>query len=123
MKIHARPLLLFCAGIVLLGCSDSPRNQERVRDNTARATAAIASSAKSAVLGIRDGLARKPVETGVNINTADRSELEDLPGVTSAMADQIIRNRPYKDPVELRRKHILPNDVYKAISGRLIVHH
>ncbi len=108
---------------LLAGCSNSPRDQERVRENTAKATAAIASSAKSAVLGVRDGLSRKPTVTGVNINTASRPELEALPGVTPAMARGIIANRPYKDPVELRKKKILPKDVYNGISGRLTVIH
>lgn len=110
------PLLLF-----LFGCSTSPRSQERVRENTANATAAIAASAKSAVLGIKDGLTRKPGETGVNINTASRAQLEDLPGVTRAMAQQIIDNRPYTDPNELRKKKILPKDVFNKISSRLTI--
>jgi competence protein ComEA len=109
--------------LIPLGCSTSPRSQERVRENTANATAAIASSAKSAVLGIRDGLARKPAETGVNINTATRADLESLPGVTPAMARNIIANRPYKNPNELRKEKIVPKDVYNKISSRLTVIH
>ena len=109
--------------LLALGCSTSPRSQERVRENTANATAAIASSAKSAVLGIKDGLTRKSTQTGVNINTATRAQLEDLPGVTPAMARNIIANRPYKDPNELRKQKILPKDVYNKISSRLTVLH
>ncbi len=121
--MNPRPVLALIALSLALGCSTSPRNQERVRENTANATAAIASSAKSAVLGIKDGLTRKTTETGVNINTASRSELESLPGVTSSMAREIVINRPYSDPVELRKKKILPKDVYNNISGRLTVKH
>ncbi len=121
MKAHSVIPILALA--LTLGCSTSPRNQERVRENTANATAAIASSAKSAVLGIKDGLTRKTTETGVNINTASRSELEGLPGVTPAMAREIVNNRPYADPSELRKKKILPKDVYNKISGRLTVKH
>ncbi len=112
------PLLLLS-----IGCSTSPRTQERVRDNTARATAVIAASAKSAALGIRDGLTRKPVDTGVNINTATRADLEALPGITPAMARNIIANRPYKDPNELRKQKIVPKDVFNKISSRLTVNH
>ena len=39
------------------------------------------------------------------------------------MARAIVANRPYKDPNELRRKKILPKDVYNKISGRLTVIH
>ncbi len=109
--------------LLTIGCSTSPRNQERVRENTANATAAIASSAKSAVLGIKDGLTRRSTETGVIIKTASRPELETLPGVTPAMARQIIDGRPYTDPAELRKKKILPKDVYNKIAGRLVVKH
>ncbi len=122
-SMNARPILASITLFVALGCSTSPRSQERVRENTANATAAIASSAKSAVLGIKDGLTRKTTEAGVNINTASRAELEALPGVTSSMAREIINNRPYRDPVELRKNKILPKDVYNKISGRLTVKH
>ncbi len=106
-----------------LGCSTSPRSQERVRERTANATAVIASSAKSAVLGVRDGLTRNAANKGVNINTAPRSELEALPGLTPPMARAIIDNRPYADPNELRKKKIIPKDVYNKISGRLTINH
>lgn len=121
-SMNARHIVALTA-LALTGCSTSPRNQERVRENTARATAVIASNAKSAVLGIRDGLTRKAPDTGVNINTASRTELTALPGVTGSMATQIIKNRPYTNPNELRKKKILPKEVYKKISGRLTVIH
>lgn len=116
------PLALVApALLLLLGCTNSPRDQERVRRDTANATAAIVSDAKAAVLGIRDGLKRPTGNEAVNINTASRPELETLPGVTPAMAGQIIDNRPYTDPGELRKKKILPKDVYDRISGRLVI--
>ena len=46
--MKARHALASIPLLVSLGCSTSPRSQERVRENTANATAAIASSAKSA---------------------------------------------------------------------------
>ena len=106
-----------------VGCSTSPRSQERVRDNTARATAVVASNAKSALLGIRDGLSRKPPAPGININTASREDLLTLPGLTPSQASAIIRNRPYTDPNQLRKRKILPKSVYNGISGRLTVNH
>ncbi len=116
--------ILACVSLLgLLGCSTSPRSQERVRERTANATAAIASSARSAVLGIRDGLTRNAANRGVNINTASRPELESLQGITPPMARAIIDNRPYTDPNELLKKKILPKDVYNQISGRLTINH
>ncbi len=121
--MNARPPLASLALVAALGCSTSPRSQERVRERTATATAAIASSAKSAVLGVRDGLTRNAASKGVNINTASRPELESLPGITPPMARAIIDNRPYADPNELRKKKIVPKDVYSKISGRLTINH
>ncbi len=118
-------LVLAASALLLpvLGCTNSPRDQERVRQDTANATAAIVSDAKAAALGVRDGLKRPSGNEAVNINTASRPQLEALPGVTPAMASQIVDNRPYTDPVELRKKHILPRDVYDRISGRLVIGH
>ncbi len=39
------------------------------------------------------------------------------------MARAIIDNLPYSDPNELRKKKILPKDVYNQISGRLTIDH
>ena len=115
--------LLPLAAFLALGCNDSPQNQERVRRDTANATAAITSDVKAAAQGVRDGLRRNTGKDAVDINTASKSDLEDLPGVTSSMADNIIAGRPYSDSSELRRKHILPSDVYAKIAGRLTTSH
>lgn len=111
-------------GVVLLGtltgCTDSPRSQEQVRRDTAAATSTIKSDVKAAAQGIRDGLKRDTTHDAVDINTASRADLEALPGVTRAMATSIIAHRPYADPGELRKRQLLPKDVYNQISGRLV---
>jgi DNA uptake protein ComE-like DNA-binding protein len=115
---------LAALGIVLLGtlagCTDSPRTQDQVRRDTAAATFTIKNNVKAAAQGIRDGLKRDATHDSVDINTASRADLEALPGVTHAMATGIIAHRPYSDPAELRKRQILPRDVYNQISGRLV---
>ncbi len=122
--IPGMKILPACAPLALLlallssGCSNSPRDQERVRENTANATAAIASSAKSAVLGIKDGLTRNAAEKGVNINTASRLELESSPA-SHGYGRRNHRESPLHQPHRTPQKEDPPKDVYDRISGRL----
>ena len=120
MKTVTLTAALACA--LLTGCSDSPRSQEQVRRDTAAATATIASDVKAAALGVKDGLTHHtdPAHAAVNINSATQSDLESLPGVTPALASSVISHRPYKDPSDLRKRHILPTAVYNENSPRLI---
>ena len=57
----------------------------------------------------------------VNLNTASASELDSLPGIGSARADAIIKNRPYKSPDELVSKHIIPSKVYDGLKDKVSV--
>ena len=123
MRIHPLALSILALAFIL-GCSDSPRSQDQVRRDTAAATATIASDLKGAALGVRDGLRQQAHASGpVNLNTASRSQLESLPGITPPLAAQIIAHRPYTNPDQLRKRRILTADQYKAISPRLVVDH
>lgn len=106
-----------------LGCTASPHSQEEVRHDAAAATATVASDLKGAALGIRDGLkstvTHDPAKAAVNINSATRPTLETLPGITPALASQIVAHRPYRDSIELRKRHIVTPEEYDRISARL----
>ena len=104
-----------------LGCNDSPKSQEQVRRETAAATSTIVSDTKAAAEGIRDGLHQEIRHNtdAVNINTASRSTLETLPGITPALSARIAAHRPYDSPSDLRKKHVLTVDEYAAISSRI----
>jgi DNA uptake protein ComE-like DNA-binding protein len=56
----------------------------------------------------------------VDINTASKDELDKLPGIGPARAEAIIKNRPYNGKDELRRKKVLPENVYEGIRERII---
>jgi DNA uptake protein ComE-like DNA-binding protein len=56
----------------------------------------------------------------IDINTASKDELDKLPGIGPARAEAIIKNRPYNGKDELRRKKVLPENVYQGIRERII---
>lgn len=111
------------AAALLSGCSSSPENQEKVREDTARTTATIKSDVKAAAQGIRDGLRQNTsaVPDRIDINTATRPQLISLPGVTPAVADRIIAHRPYAATTDLTRRHVVSSAEYGSISSRIVV--
>ena len=56
----------------------------------------------------------------VDINSAGKAELETLPGVSDATADQIIAGRPYLTKAELVTEKIIPSGVYAQLRSRVI---
>lgn len=100
----------------LTGCSPANRSPDAIRKDTADATAAAARDTKAVAQGIFEGLKAKGP---LNINRATKQELETLPGIDSAAADRIISGRPYKDSVELPRRHVISKAEYDRIAGRI----
>lgn len=100
----------------LSGCTPGNRSPDQIRQNTANATAAAARDTKAMAQGIVEGLRAKGP---LNINRADKQDLEKLPGIDQATADAIIAGRPYKNSVELRRRHILSRTEYDRIASRI----
>jgi len=55
----------------------------------------------------------------VDINSATDEQLETLPGVTEAMADKIVQNRPYKSQKELVSKNVMTQAEYNKIHSHI----
>ncbi len=55
----------------------------------------------------------------IDVNSASKSELTGLPGVTDSDADKIIGNRPYKDTEDLVDKKVLTKSQYDTIKDQI----
>src|SRR5580704_15147529 len=91
---------LTLALFTLIGCTPAQRNPDEIRQETSEATR----DAKAVVQGVEDGLKTKGT---VNINNATPEQLETLPGIDAARAQKIIAARPYQDPGELVKRHLV----------------
>ena len=106
--------LCFAAfALALLAACVSPQNPQDLKEKTAQATAEAKRDAKAVAQGIREGWSRdKPLD----VNSATKDQLTQLPGITDADADRIVANRPYRTPEELESRHILPKSKYDRIA-------
>lgn len=57
----------------------------------------------------------------VNINTASKSELDQLPGIGSVSVDKIISGRPYSDLKDLTTKKIINSSQFENIKDQIII--
>jgi DNA uptake protein ComE-like DNA-binding protein len=55
----------------------------------------------------------------IDINSASKEQLLTLPGIDESRAQKIIETRPFKKKNELKKKKIVPEEVYKQISDRI----
>ena len=109
---HVLPILLLVA---LAGCTQ-PQNSQELKEKTAQATAEVKRDAKAVAEGIREGWSRdKPLD----LNTATKAQLESLPGMSAAEADRVIAGRPYNEPSDLVKRHILPKAEYDKIADQV----
>jgi DNA uptake protein ComE-like DNA-binding protein len=56
----------------------------------------------------------------LDLNTASKQELDELPGIGETYAQKIIDGRPYKSKNDLVRKGILPSSAYDKIKDQVI---
>jgi len=104
-----------CLLTLSVGCIE-PRNSEDLKEKTAQATAEVKRDAKAVAAGIREGWSRdKPLD----LNTATKDQLQSLPGMTAAEADRVIAGRPYDDPNDLVKRHILAKAEYDKIADQV----
>jgi len=59
----------------------------------------------------------------LDINTASKEELSQLPGIGDALSQKIIDGRPYNAKNDLVRRKIVPQSTYDGIKDQIIAHH
>ncbi len=59
----------------------------------------------------------------VDINSASKEELSQLPGIGDALSQKIIDGRPYNAKNDLVRRKIIPQSTYDGIKDQIIAHH
>ena len=101
---------------VMMSCSCN--NIQSLKEHTADATAAAKRDADAIAGGIVEGLERKGP---LDINGAATKQLEALPGITPPLARAIVDGRPYTDPADLTRKHILTKPQYNRMKAQIEV--
>jgi DNA uptake protein ComE-like DNA-binding protein len=129
----------------LASCNNkAPQSDQQLRQDAAKTTEQVKQEAQQAAAdakvaaanaerkvndiaaGVKQGLNSnaKPSpgapEGTVDINAADATQLESLPGIGRTRAQRIIDNRPYSSPHDLVSKGIVSEAEYSRISGRVV---
>ncbi|HZR28518.1 MAG TPA: helix-hairpin-helix domain-containing protein [Terriglobales bacterium] len=123
-KLFKSASLILILGILLFiaGCSEQKANDSRdqLRKGAAAATEEIKKDSTAIAQGVKEGWNRDKKGL-VNINSASKAELLNLPGVTQRNADAIIKARPYEDKHELVTKGLLSENEYGRIADSITV--
>jgi DNA uptake protein ComE-like DNA-binding protein len=113
-RVWILALALPLAGITACSNKDNP---DEIRRQTAEATETMRRDTKAVVEGVKEGMRS---DKAVDINSASRQDLLNLPGMTQREADRIIAERPFKNANELVARHIIPESEYDKIRDRII---
>lgn len=103
------------------GCNSKPASPDQVREKTAEATAELKDNAKAVAQGVREGLTRPSSDKPLDLNSASKSQLTGLPGISDDAADRIIAARPYSNVHQLLNKRIISRDQYNKIADSITV--
>jgi DNA uptake protein ComE-like DNA-binding protein len=93
-------------------------SRQQLRKGAAAATEEIKKDAGAIAQGVKEGWNRGNKNL-VNINSASKNQMLDLPGITEADAQSIIKTRPYQNKHELVTKGALSENKYRRIADSI----
>jgi DNA uptake protein ComE-like DNA-binding protein len=111
------PLALSLVGNIACSSKDNP---DEIRRQAAKATETMRRDSKAVVEGVKEGMRS---DKTLDVNTASREDLLNLPGMTQREADRIIAARPFKSAHEMVARHLIAESEYDKISDRIIAGH
>ena len=117
---HRVWILLLALPLVAITACSNKDNPDEIRRQAAKATETMRRDTKAVVEGVKEGMRS---DKAIDINTASREDLLNLPGMTEREADRIIAARPFKSAHELVARHLIPESEYDKISDRIIAGH
>ena len=116
-RVWILALALPLAGITACSNKDNP---DEIRRQTAEATETMRRDTKAVVEGVKEGMRS---DKAIDLNTASREDILNLPGITEREADRIIAERPFKNAHELVARHLISEAEYDKISDRIVAGH
>jgi DNA uptake protein ComE-like DNA-binding protein len=132
MRNYVLPIFLAIA-VALIACSNNPNttrqqaanDTQQIKQDSQKAAEQIKKGAEKArtdltavAQGVKDGLQSNPQ---VDLNSADKSQLESLPGITDEQAKAIIANRPYRSAHDVVAKGAISESEYQTIASHVTV--
>lgn len=84
-------------------------------------TPASAPAAKSTAMSSKGAAHKATAAPKIDLNSADKEQLEKIPGVDEATADKIVAARPFKSRSELVSKGILTKAQYSKAMSKVTV--
>jgi len=113
-------ILLAAAALLTITCSQQKANDSRdqLRKGAAAATEEIKKDSTAIAQGVKEGWNHDRPGL-VNINSADKTQLLDLPGITQADANRIVKARPFQDKHELVTRGLVSENEYQRIADRI----
>lgn len=127
-------LIALCL-LVAAGCSNQDTN--KTREEASKVASEFKQATKDASKEIKKGAeeARKQGsaiaegmkegwnsdQKAVNVNSASKSQLMNLPGVDAQSANRIISGRPYRTKEDLAKRGVVDDDEYHRIEDKIVV--
>jgi competence protein ComEA len=109
-RLIAQALLVVFALCLLSGAGIAQTSTSTTSSKPAKASKAKSSEQSSS----------KPKAELLDLNSATKDQLQELPGIGEQYSQKIIDGRPYKAKNDLVRKKIIPQATYNKIKDQVI---